>query len=408
MSTAGTLKVTSPVSLKLPSDFKINEVDIKIGKEPPPPSAEPSPPLGVLSNFTGNFAGHGLNTIFRPNSGPPTTTTFPNPVNPPPPQGKSENVLEINLTSETLSFAQPLGSIPNRGLITQNDIFLNGVPYTQVISDILNPATGKADGKPIGIHFESGLWMHVPATTTDPVIGDTLVRMGSIPHGTTINAQCLAPSSGTAGPPKIPAVDMTPTLIGSTTLVPFISQDASKTDTPRIPQDLTKFIAAGTITQDILTDPNTVLRNANVGKNITETTTFKVSTTPEAPELGGGTANIAFLQGNASGPNASAVQMTATFWIEKVEHKIQVPVFKPGQPPLRIPAPEPHPGAHVPTFVVHPPHEITQPRTITVTSTQIQYSQNVSLNFNGLTWPHISCATLIPTEDQTVPPSAWN
>ncbi|KAL9086278.1 MAG: hypothetical protein Q9165_007193 [Trypethelium subeluteriae] len=219
--------------------------------------------------------------------------------------------------------------MPNRGLITQSDIFLNGVPYTRVISDILNPATDKADGKPVGIHFESGLWMHVPATTTDPLVGNTVVRMGSIPHATTISAQCLAPSSSTAGPTGIPVVDMNPFLIGSSSLIPFISQTITNMTTPGIPQDLTKFITAGTITQDIPTDPNTMSRNAGAGKKIIETTTFTVSTAPQAPELGGGIANIAFLQGEASGPNASAVQMIATFWVEKVEHKIHVPVFKP-------------------------------------------------------------------------------
>lgn len=400
---------TSPATITLPSDFKIHEVDGKLEQKRDLPTATS---LGVLANFTGNFAGTGFNLIFRPNSGPPTTTTFPNPVKPLPPNPPSENVLELNLTTETLSFSSSLGSVPNRGLETQNDIFLNGVPYVQAISDVTNPATGKADGTPSGIHFEPGLWMHVPATTTDPVLGESLVRMASIPHGTTINAQCLAPTTSIAGPPNIPAVDITPFVIGASTLIKFASQTASNTDTPRLPQDLTKFITAGTITQAILTDPNTVLRNANVGKTITKTIFFTVSTTPAAPELGGGTANIAFLQGTSAGPNvgpnASAVKMTATFWIETVQHKIVVPIFKPGQPPLNIPAPAPHPGARVPVFVVNPPYEITAPKTIVVTSIQIQYSQTVFLNFAGLTWPHVSVATLIPTTEQTVPPSAWN
>jgi hypothetical protein len=43
-----------------------------------------------------------------------------------------------------------------------------------------------------------------------------------------------------------------------------------------------------------------------------------------------------------------------------------------------------------------------------VTSTQIQYSQIVFLNFAGLTWPHVSVGTLTPTTEQPVPPSAWN
>ncbi|RDW66641.1 hypothetical protein BP5796_09390 [Coleophoma crateriformis] len=395
-------------SISLAPDFQICEIDDKFEPEIKSVKAPPSPPLGVLSRFTGKFCGKGLNLIFRPNSGPPTTTTFPNPIQPPAPTPPSENVLELNLTTETLSFSDPLGSIPNRGLETQNDIFLNGVPYVQAINDVTNTATGKADSKPTGIHFEPGLWMHIPATTADPVLGESLTRMASIPHGTTINAQCLAPTTSIAGPPKIEPVDITPFVIATGKKVKFASQTASDTATPRLPQDLSKFIAAGTITQAILDDPNTVLRNANMGKHITKTIVFQVSTTPTVPELGGGTANIAFLQGNSLGPNASAVQMTATFWIETVQHKIVVPMFKPGQPALKIKPAEPHPGAQVPVFSVNPPHEITEPKTITVTSTQIQYSQVVFLNFANLTWPHVSVATLVPTSEQTVPPSVWN
>lgn len=408
-------------AITLPSDFKIRAQDSRLEQTTDipttanpalAPAATPAVPLGVLTNFTGTFTGSGFNLIFRPNSGPPNGTTFPNPVSPPPPTPPSENLLELNLTTETLSFSNPLGSVPNRGLEAQNDIFLNGVPYVQAISDVTNPATGKADGVPSGIHFEPGLWMHVPATTTDPVLGESLVRMASIPHGTTINAQGLAPTSSIAGPPTIPAMDITPTVIGTSNKIPFAAQNASATNTPRLPQDLTKFIAAGTITQAILTDPNIVLRNANKGKTITKTTVFTVSTVPSAPELGGGTANIAFLQGASTGtnpgPNANAVQASATFWIEVVQDKITVPVHKPGDPPLTIPAPSPQPGAQVPTFLVNPPHEITQPKTITVTSTQIQYSQNVFLNFAGLTWPHVSVATLIPQNPLPVPASAFN
>jgi hypothetical protein len=73
-----------------------------------------------------------------------------------------------------------------------------------------------------------------------------------------------------------------------------------------------------------------VLRNDNVGKTITKTISFTVATNPRKPELGGGVANIAFLRG-AEKPNANAAHMSATFWIETVQHKIRVPRFKPGQ-----------------------------------------------------------------------------
>jgi hypothetical protein len=327
--------VNSPAGITIPAGFQIQPVDDKLDPSPMPsnpPSAAAS--LGVLANFEGNFAGTGFNLIFRPNSGPPTTTTFPNPVVPAPPTPPSENVLELNLTTETLSFSPSLGSVPNRGLEKQNDIFLNGIPYVQAISDVTNIATGKADGTPVPIHFEPGLWMHIPATNSDPFLGESLTRMASIPHGTTINAQCLAPTTSIAGPPTIAPVDITPFPIGGNQQsggIKFASQTASATNTPRLPQDLSKFIAQGTITQAMLTDPDTVLRNDNVGKTITKTFVFTVSTKAVSPELAGGTANIAFLHGSSAGPNADAAQMSATFWVEIVQYSLVVPPFKPGQ-----------------------------------------------------------------------------
>jgi hypothetical protein len=71
------------------------------------------------------------------------------------------------------------------------------------------------------------------------------------------------------------------------------------------------------------------------------------------PDVGGGTDNIAFLQGGPAGPNAQAAQMTAIFWIEHVAA-----------------------SGHEPAFL------------------QLQYTQTVLLNFNRLSWPHVSVATL--------------
>jgi hypothetical protein len=36
-----------------------------------------------------------------------------------------------------------------------------------------------------------------------------------------------------------------------------------------------------------------------------------------------------------------------------------------------------------------------------------EYSQTVLLNFNGLTWRHVSVNTLVPADDIIVPASAW-
>jgi hypothetical protein len=112
------------------------------------------------------------------------------------------------------------------------------------------------------------------------------------------------------------------------------------------------------VTQAMVDDPNTALRLGLIGKNVISTVTLKVSTLPlNPPAVGGGTSNIAFLLGEANGPNASAVQMDAIFWLETLE-----------APDGRI-------------------HH------------QLQYTQTVLLNFNNLSWPHVSVATLIKHPD---------
>jgi hypothetical protein len=323
-----------------------------------------------------------------------------------------DTVLELNLTSETLSFSPSLGRVPNRGSGPQGDVFLNGVHYLQSVSDVTTaPATG--------IHVEPGLWMSVPPTDI-PTEGPSLVRMASIPHGTTVCAQ--GTSEAFVGRPTIPSVDITPFPVVAPNAppfppgtIPFASQNVSNSTTTRIPQDLSSFIAAGTITQEILNDPNTVLRNHNENLTITGGTVITISTTPLPPLFGGGTDNIAFLLGSeaalnsprVSGQNAQSIEMFATFWIETVEHTIEVPPFGPGTPPTTAkPATVPSDGL-APSFVLRPPAPILEPRTITVTSTQIQYSQVVLLNFNGLTWPHVSVASLVPADPIPVQPISW-
>ncbi len=177
----------------------------------------------------------------------------------------------------------------------------------------------------------------------------------------------------------------------------------------RIPQDLTAFIKAGTITQAMLDNPVSLLSTHLTGLNVISNTAITVSTRPTPPLFGGGNNNMAFLMGDAqaASPNAQAATMEATFWIETVEYTIQVPVFTPGQPPLTIAAEAGTGGAPVPEFLVSPPAAITAPRTITVTATQIQYAQKVFLNFNTLTWPHVSVATLVPAAPVPVPASAF-
>ena len=312
---------TPRASIRLPSDFVFGHVRPDHKQAAP---STPPPPLGPLAAFVGDWVGNGFNTIFRPDSAA-SPTPLPNPVPAPPPP--RDNILELNLTSESLSFSPSLGSVPNRGTAAQADIFLNGVPYLQTIKDIT------IHGESVGIHVEPGIWIHIP-TTTVPAQGETIARMASIPHGTTIEAQGIFGSKG--GPPTIDPVNITPFVTGSnpTNFITFASQTAANANTPRIPQDLSSFIAAGTITQTLLDDPTSVLRAHISKQNITNTVAMIISTgrpppPPPAPPVpfGGGTDNIAFLLGQASAtaPNAQALQMTAVFWIETVEEVILVP-----------------------------------------------------------------------------------
>jgi len=152
------------------ANFSIHQVDtvFRAAARAAAPAAVPftqPPTLGPLSAFAGTFTGQGFNTIFRPDS-TTTPTQMPGPINTTDP---ADNVLELNLTDETLSFSNNLGSIPNRGSGPEADAFLNGVPYLQTINDVTM-------GTPVGIHFEPGIWLAVPATTNPHEAGESRRR----------------------------------------------------------------------------------------------------------------------------------------------------------------------------------------------------------------------------------------
>lgn len=165
---------------------------------------------------------------------------------------------------------------------------------------------------------------------------------------------------------------------------------------------------ADIITKDVFTDPNQVLRNAIADQNIESFAKFEITTksAPGSKIVGGGTSNIGFLQGTdevkqaGSGQNETAVgnahaaTMKVTYWIETLSRTISIEP-KASQDQV-FPTKASAAGILGPTFVVSVAEsaKLSARTDKKVTWTQIQYSQNVSLNFNTLTWPHISVATL--------------
>jgi hypothetical protein len=198
-------------------------------------------------------------------------------------------------------------------------------------------------------------------------------------------------SIGVTDGPQIDPVDITPFRIGNPSArltKTFGSLDFDNTTAARIPQDLS---IVPDITRGMLEDPNTLLRNQIKGHSIVSTDVIQIGT--KSPIPGGGVVNIGFLMGDSTGPNAQAVEMSATFWVETVQTHIQVDPMSAGN--SRVVSPKVPARAPAPTFLVTS-KVATNGRSVPVTYTQIQYTQNVSLNLHCLTWPHVSVATLVP------------
>jgi hypothetical protein len=257
-------------------------------------------------------------------------------------QQGQDRFLELNLTKERLVFTRIPGAIPNRGLLMP-DIDMFGVTYMQEIKG-LDPVEG--------LHVEPGIWANVPPTT-DPQVGSTVVRMASIPHGTVMLAQGEAKT--VPGGPRITPNNIIPFKIGTPPPPNSAFPQAEATFTELNLAVNTPFRqAAKAVTEAMVENPNSVLEQAIAGQNITTTTVLIISTKHE-PVPGGGTANTAFLEDatNPPGGNAHAVEVDAIFWIETVAGSYDEP-----------------------------------------DKLQLQYTQLVQLDFNGLRWPHVSVATL--------------
>ena len=175
--------------------------------------------------------------------------------------------------------------VANRGLLQQG-IFLGAAAYTQAITDTF-------DGS--GQHFEPAVWANVPQTT-NPSEPSTVVRMGSIPHGTIINMQGTAIQ---APAPLFAVSSITPFKLGSvddgaTDLVHFPEENLSIASTSRTPLN-----HVASLTQAQLTNPNLFLSQAIANQTMLGTTVLLISTHTKVL---------------ISAPESAAESTTSLFW----------------------------------------------------------------------------------------------
>lgn len=326
-----------------------------------------TPDLGLLAELAGTWHGTGFNIAASPDVA-----------------HRRDVFLNLNLTSDTVSFDPVPATIHNRGF-TQPDIELFGMTYLQ-------HSTDATTGAPI--HAEPGFWINQPPTALPPAQpppgGQLIARMWSIPHGASMVAQGFAVPF--TGPPVIgpsadptggadPAFSSFPSF-NSTPLRPvFGAPGAAVSAAGTSPAGLPEYTVAHhhslppAITQQLVSDPVTLLQHT-ITQQIADGFTFdgvalNICTAPsvpfqtgavDLPQFGGGIANLAFLQGVSSQrPNLSVALVYATFWIERLTHPD-------GRPPML----------------------------------QLQYAQSALVDFPALntpgqpnvSWPHVSVSTL--------------
>lgn len=294
--------------------------------------------LGPLAELPGTWVGKGFNLISLPlhsrrdHKGPAFR-------------------LKLNAIHETLTFATT-GVIPNRGFI-QPDISFYGLHYLQQVYD--------AETNEL-LHIEPGLWLNLPRAATDPPPQPpwnwSVARLSTIPHGNALFAQ--GPYKTSPGGPVFhiaPVDHSTPFTLDSS------GNRVDKTDAKhRAPFDSAKpppGIPKGAIKTPIILLDDALKHQRLKHQKIVETVVLTLSAAPVGdidqkthiqsnPNSNTNIMNIPFVVANATANSFAAI-----FWIETVQN--------------------PDGSCFM----------------------QLQYTQTVILEFDGLKWPHISVATLI-------------
>jgi hypothetical protein len=272
--------------------------------------------LGPLADLPGFWEGTGFNLIARPDFSDNSPNGF---------------FLELNLLRETIEFTTIGSPVFNRGS-RQGDIAIYGVTYLHRVTD---GVTGEA------LHIEPGMWLNIPATT-NPQADASIARLATIPHGNAVCTVGFTEEVVPDGLPTIPPANTVPFPVGSPPPSPG-------TDNPYPEYNLsiesafrTVPVPAG-VTQEVIDDPNVLLRQALVGQTLTHITRLITST-----DKAGGIDNIPFIVSNANTPTLESV-----FAIETVQ------------------------GPKGREYL------------------QLQYVQTALLNYRDMSFPHVTVGTLV-------------
>jgi hypothetical protein len=277
--------------------------------------------LGALKDLPGFWAGTGLSLIARPHFGL---------------EAKNGLFLQLNLLRESIEFTTIGSPVFNRGS-EQGDIAIYGVTYLHRVTDAV---TGEA------LHIEPGMWLNIPATTA-PTASASIARLGTIPHGNAFCTVGFIQHAEFNRIPEIPPANVIPFPIGGKPPAPGSANSLEEYNL-KIPTAMRSHPLPQGITQDVVNDPNQMLRETlarqvhEEGKVLNWITRL-ITTTLDDHSIG----NIPFITANAN-----TLKLESVFAIESVT------------------------DANGDEFL------------------QLQYSQTALINFRGRSYPHITVGTL--------------
>jgi len=246
-------------------------------------------------------------------------------------QNKTPFFFQQNTTKEILTFIPLIMSAPDRGSLLNT-----GQGDISLKGIIYEQLISDEHNITNVLHFESGQWLLIPKTTV-PAKNETVARQAAILHGVTFTA--------TGDAPSMAPVPGRPTIISANT-----KPIGPQVDDPHYLDQFDNAPLMADLPAGSIQDPSRILTNRIETQKIIETVTFDVSaqlTPTDSPDKICGISNIPFVD-----KNSQVTKLRSVFYVEHVDY------------------------AHGGSFM------------------QLQYIQIVPLNFDNISWPHVSVATL--------------